>query len=89
MPFLPIPWHTPEPKQLVKLRVLSGALASVAMAPDILDRWVTITDDSADNVPAIRIVRKDRPQDYVRIVFEQDRSRHAVLFSPWRVFTAQ
>ena len=61
-----------EPKQLVKLRVLSGALASVAMAPDILDRWVTITDDSADNAPAIRIVRKDRPQEYVRLVLQHD-----------------
>ncbi len=44
-------------------------------APDILERWVTITDDSAaSGTPGIRIVRKDRPQDFVRIVLEQDRS---------------
>ena len=67
-----------DPKQLVKLRVLAGALASASIAPDILDRWATITDDSAaGKIPAIRIVRKDRPQDYVRIVLEQDRSAPA------------
>ncbi len=67
-----------DPKQLMKLRVLAGALASASIAPDILDRWATITDDSATReAPAIRIVRKDRPQDYVRIVLEQDRSAPA------------
>jgi dienelactone hydrolase len=62
-----------EPKHLLKLRMLSGVLAAAAIAPDVLDRWVTISDDSAaDQTPAIRIVRKGRPQDYVRLVFQQD-----------------
>jgi dienelactone hydrolase len=68
-----------DPKQLMKLRVVAGALASASIAPDILDRWATITDDTAaGDAPAIRIVRKDRPQDYVRIVLQQDRSAPAI-----------
>ena len=61
-----------DPKHLTKLRMLSGVLAAVAMAPDVLDRWVMISEDSADAEPAIRIVRKDRPQDQVRLVFQAD-----------------
>lgn len=85
-----------DPKYLMRLQMLSGVLAAVAMAPDVLDRWVTITEDSADSVPAIRIVRKDRPQDQVRLVFREDgitpRSaavdvegiRATVLFHAWQ-----
>ena len=64
-----------DPRQLMKIRVVSGALSAVAMAPDVLDRWVTITDDTAaDGTSAIRIVRKDRPQEYLRLVFQRDGS---------------
>ena len=67
-----------DPKQLMKLRVLAGALASVSIAPDILDRWVTVTDDTPPGDDpgkrlAIRIVRKDRPQDFVRLEFLYER----------------
>ncbi|MBN2477507.1 MAG: prolyl oligopeptidase family serine peptidase [Pirellulales bacterium] len=73
-----------DEQHVLKLRMLSGALAAVAMAPEMLERWVTIADDpaaattgSADEGgrPAIRIVRKangDRKPDQVRLVLDRD-----------------
>jgi dienelactone hydrolase len=63
-----------EAKQLLKLQMLSGILGAVALAPDVLDRWLTITGESAaDKGPAVRIVRKDRPQDSVDLILQEDR----------------
>ncbi|MGA2035335.1 MAG: C45 family autoproteolytic acyltransferase/hydrolase [Thermoguttaceae bacterium] len=90
-----------ERKHLMKVQVLGGALAALAMAPDVLDRWVTIADDPAPGEgPAIRITRKDRPGEYVRLVLEEDRAaprsatfdvagiRGHVIFHAWQLNAA-
>jgi dienelactone hydrolase len=89
-----------EPRHLLKLQVLSGALGTLAIAPDMLNRWVTITDDpAADKTPAIRIIRKDRPEDYIRLAlhedgamprsatFDVDGVRGTVVFHAWQFNT--
>jgi hypothetical protein len=87
-----------DPKHLLKLQMVSGLLTTLTMAPDVLDRWVTITDDTgADRAPAIRITRKDKRQDHLRIVLQDDRTtprgatfdaegvRGSVTFHAWQL----
>ena len=68
-----------EPKQLVKLQMLSGILNTLAMTPNILDRWVTIRDEAAaGKAPVTRITRKDRAADYIEIVWRADQATPAM-----------
>jgi hypothetical protein len=56
-----------------KLQVLSGILAAIAIAPDMLQRWVIIEELPADDGrPGVRVVRKDRKGDSLRIVLKKD-----------------
>ena len=53
-----------EPENLIKLRMAAGAAAGIAVAPHVLNQWLTVTDDtSPEGPPAIRIVLKDKKED--------------------------
>ena len=47
-----------DPANLTKLRMLGGILAAAAMAPDVLEHWVTIAEDPAADGPTLRIIRR-------------------------------
>ena len=60
-------------KNLVKLRVVAGALAGISLAPDMLDQVVTVADDTRDGgTPAVRVTLKDKHQGSLRLVQKAD-----------------
>ncbi len=64
-----------EPAHLMKLRMLSGVAAGIAIAPHLLDQWLTIADDTAaEGPPAIRIASKESGEGSLRLVFRDDRT---------------
>lgn len=85
-------------KNLVKLRVVAGALAGISLAPDMLDQVVTVADDTRDGgTPAVRVTLKDKHQGSLRLVqkadgrtplaleFDIDGTRGRILFRAWQV----
>jgi len=90
-----------DAKNLVKLRMLAGILTAVTLAPETLERWVTIADDTpTGGAAAVRIVRKDRAQDSLRLVLKDDKTtpeslsfavegvQGKVVFRAWQFNTA-
>ncbi len=62
-----------DPQHVAKLKMLSGLLAAIALAPDILKTWAVIEDDTADGgPPAVRITARRRPRDRARLEFLPD-----------------
>ncbi|OHB66094.1 MAG: hypothetical protein A2V70_06925 [Planctomycetes bacterium RBG_13_63_9] len=62
-----------DPQHLMRLRMLAGVLTAVAIAPDTLQRWVIVRDETAsDGPPTVAVLRKDNPRDHLRIVFQSD-----------------
>lgn len=67
-----------EKGHLLKLQMISGLLAALAIAPDTLDSWAAIEDDppaegtTAEGTTAVRILNKRKKDDRVRIVFDRD-----------------
>ncbi len=60
-------------KHRLKLQMLSGLLAALAIAPETLETWVTIEDDpAADGTPALRIANRQNAADSLRIVFDRE-----------------
>ncbi len=87
-------------KNLVKLRVVAGAVAGVSLAPDMLDQVVTVADDTRAGGPeAVRITLKDKRQGSVRLVkkadgrtpasldFDIDGVRGSIVFRAWQINT--
>lgn len=87
-------------KNLVKLRVVAGALAGVSLSPDMLAQVVTVADDTRDGgTPAVRITLKDKHQGSLRLVqkadgrtplaleFDIDGARGRILFRTWQINT--
>jgi dienelactone hydrolase len=90
-----------DQRQSVKLQMLSGAVATFTMVPDVLDRWVKISEDApSGEPPTILIARKDRERDHVRVQFLEDRTipnnatfdvegvHGTVTFRAWQFHTA-
>ena len=57
-----------EPRHLVKLRMANGIVGTLALAPDVLDKWITVSDDG----PVIRIAAKDKSFGAARVAFLDD-----------------
>ena len=74
-----------EPRHLQKLHVLAGLGGSVALAPEMLQQWITVEDDNAaTDGRAIRIAAKESKKvpGAVRIAFQDDgRTPAAVAFT--------
>ncbi len=74
-----------EPRHLQKLHVLAGLGGSIALAPEMLQQWITVEDDNAaTGGRAIRIAAKDSKKvpGAVRIAFQDDgRTPAAVAFT--------
>jgi dienelactone hydrolase len=66
------PLELADPDQATRVRVLAGAAAAVAMAPDLLLRWIRVEDDVAAGQKTIRITAKDETPGRVELVFRQD-----------------
>ena len=91
-----------EADQLVKLRVIAGAVGTMSMAPDLLDSIVEIVvDPTSTETPAIRIAAKNKKRPGTarlvfradgatpdRIEFEVGRARGTVRFHAWQFDTA-
>jgi len=73
-----------EQENIIKLRMAAGAAAGIAVAPHVLNQWLTATDDtSPEGPPAIRIVLKDKNQDAgsLRLVMRDDgKTPHQATF---------
>jgi len=66
-------WAIAGPRDAVKVRMAAGALGGVAMAPDVLRRWITVENAPyGGGLPAIRIVLEHPLQGSVRLVFNGD-----------------
>jgi hypothetical protein len=76
------PLQFADPEQLVKLRVAGGAAAGLALAPTVLDQWVTLADDTQEGRPrAIRIALKEKNRGEIRLEFAGDgRTPRAATF---------
>ena len=62
-----------DPQQVLKLRMAAGAAGAIALAPDLLNQWCTITDDSPPGGPkAIRVVLTGASRGSLRLVLRDD-----------------
>jgi len=62
-----------DPKQVLKLRMASGILAALALAPDMLENWVTIEQESStDAATVLRITDKRNRSNRLRLVLGGD-----------------
>jgi hypothetical protein len=67
------PLEFAEPEHLLRLRMLAGAAAGLAIAPHILNQWFTVTDDTAPGgPPAIEVMLREEGLGGLRLVFEDD-----------------
>jgi hypothetical protein len=67
---------------MLRLRMLAGLVGGAAMAPDILDPWVAITEDPSARGPrTIRIALKEPNRGTARLVLKDDgRSPQSLAF---------
>ncbi len=69
-----------DPQQVTKMRMAAGAAAAVAIAPDLLLRWITAEDaDAKDGCRAIRVAAKDKKSSSATLVFQPDGATPDVL----------
>jgi dienelactone hydrolase len=66
-----------DERYVMSLRMVSGLLGALVLAPDMLDRWViaeAFTDGTGDanDAPAIRLTRRDNRDDQISIGFQAD-----------------
>lgn len=62
-----------DPQHVLKLRMFSGLLAALALAPDTLETWVTVEEETAaGGSRAVRITNKRKKHDNVRLVLKDD-----------------
>lgn len=94
------PLQFADADHLVKLRVAGGAAAGLALAPAVLDQWVTLADGTRPDGPrAIRITLKEKDQGEVRLelagdgrtpraaTFDVEGVRGKVTFRGWQTGT--
>ncbi len=63
-----------DPRYLMRLKMLAGAVGGAMLAPDIVDPLATITEEAGPaGRPVIRIEPKGRQQGVVRLRFQEDR----------------
>jgi len=69
-----------DPEHLLKLRMVQGLIGGIMLTPAILDQWITASDDTTDDKPAIRIAVKDKKnRGSLRLVFKPDRKTPETL----------
>ena len=62
-----------DPQHVMQLKMLSGLLAAIALAPDMLETWAVIEEDTATGgPPAVRITNRRRARDHARLEFRPD-----------------
>ena len=62
-----------DPRYVQRLDVFAGIAGAAALAPQILDRWVTIEPGPAEgNGSAVRIVGRGASRDFIRLAFQAD-----------------
>lgn len=67
------PLEFADPEHLLKLRMVAGAAAGLAIAPHILNQWLTVTDDTAPGgPPTIQIVLREEDRGSLRLVLKDD-----------------
>ncbi len=85
-----------DPQYLKRLSVVDGLIATVALAPEILDQWVTVdASPVVENVQTIRVARRDESSDRLQVVmhdatperleFSIQGVRGAVIFHAWQI----
>ncbi|MCL4192932.1 MAG: hypothetical protein KJZ87_14455, partial [Thermoguttaceae bacterium] len=62
-----------DPKYAVKLRVVAGAAAGIALAPHVLEQLVSVSDDtSADGRKAVKVASRERVEGALRLTLRDD-----------------
>lgn len=85
-----------NPQYLKRLSVADGLIATLALAPEILDQWVTVDASPAgENTETIRVARRGSDSDRLQIVmrgatperleFSIQGVRGAVIFHAWQI----
>jgi dienelactone hydrolase len=73
-----------EPRHLKKLRMLDGLGGALGLAPEMLQQWITVTEDKAAGGRVIRVVAQDAqkvPGD-IHLAFQEDgRTPAEITFS--------
>ncbi|MCX7427610.1 MAG: dienelactone hydrolase family protein [Planctomycetia bacterium] len=93
------PFAGVDPKNLVKLRVVAGALAGASLAPSLLDSVATFAEEKTDEGRAVRITFKGKLHGSAlltlkldgktprRLTFDVDGTKGAVTFVGWQTDT--
>jgi dienelactone hydrolase len=76
------PFGFADSDYVVKLRAVAGAAAGVALAPGILEQWITISDTGAGHGPrSIQITLKEKQEGTVDVELREDgKTPHRVRF---------
>lgn len=62
-----------DPKYAVKLRVVAGAAAGIALAPHVLEQLVSVSDDTgADGRKAVKVASRERVEGALRLTLRDD-----------------
>jgi hypothetical protein len=75
------PLRLANPKSLANLRIMTGLVGSLDLAPDTLDQWVALEDKkSSDGNQAICIMAKEKYPGSVTVSFQKDGKTPARIF---------
>jgi isopenicillin-N N-acyltransferase like protein len=67
--------HYVEPRHLMKLRMVSGLVGTIALVPDMLQQWITVGESqAAGGGSSVRVAAKDAKKlpAEIRLIFESD-----------------
>ena len=65
-----------EPNNIVTVRAALGLVTVLQLAPEMLEKWVKVTQPSAQE---LRIDRNDRPDDHIVLVYDGTTPREATF----------
>jgi isopenicillin-N N-acyltransferase like protein len=85
-----------NPHYVKRLNLIGSLIATLALAPDILDQWVTVDASPAvNNAQTIRLARRDDRRDWLQVVLSEDAvqraefeiqgTRGSVIFHAWQI----
>ena len=67
--------HYVEPRHLMKLRMVSGLVGTIAMVPEMLQQWITVSESKAERGGSVvRVAAKEAKKvpGELRLIFDND-----------------
>jgi len=87
-----------NPQHLKRLGVVEGLVSTVALAPEILDQWVTVeTSPAEEKAQSIPVALRGKQSDGLHVVMRDDTPQHldfdiqgthgSIIFHAWQIDT--